>query len=128
MKELGLSKVEHDAMGRFPVITTDPQSAKRGFVKKAQCEQAIRQLCHKWRNDRGPADTPASDLQFSDFLSLGQAELFELSFLSKRRPRSNTTLRCGSIRDSGKPGDARTLAPVSLAIRRFTGATKLNEI
>jgi hypothetical protein len=37
-------------------------------VTEEECEQAIRQLCHKWRNDCSLAETPNSDLRFSEFL------------------------------------------------------------
>jgi hypothetical protein len=38
-------------------------------MKKDECEQVIRQLCHQWRSESGFADVPPGDLQFSGFLS-----------------------------------------------------------
>ncbi|MGF1608858.1 MAG: hypothetical protein ACFCUQ_05650 [Kiloniellales bacterium] len=38
-------------------------------MKKAECEKAIRHLCHQWRRDCGLSNIPAEDLSFSSFLS-----------------------------------------------------------
>jgi len=35
-------------------------------MKKAECEKAIRHLCHQWRRERGLSN---EDLSFSTFLS-----------------------------------------------------------
>ncbi|HEY9714002.1 MAG TPA: hypothetical protein V6C72_11060 [Chroococcales cyanobacterium] len=36
---------------------------------KAECEKAIRHLCHQWRKAAGLDGTPTSQLSFSSFLS-----------------------------------------------------------
>lgn len=36
---------------------------------KADCERAIRHLCHQWREAAGLKDVPASKLSFSTFLA-----------------------------------------------------------
>lgn len=36
-------------------------------MPKGECEQAIRHLCHKWREERGYDNTPEGDLSFSQF-------------------------------------------------------------
>ena len=38
-------------------------------MKKDECEQAIRSLCHNWREARGLSGAPPSELSFSDFIS-----------------------------------------------------------
>ena len=36
-------------------------------MKKDECEQAIRHLCHKWREDCGFSSTPKEELSFGKF-------------------------------------------------------------
>jgi hypothetical protein len=38
-------------------------------MKKAQCEKAIRNLCHKWAEDRGIHSPPSDQPSYSDFKS-----------------------------------------------------------
>jgi hypothetical protein len=38
-------------------------------VKKEECEQAIRSLCHKWREASGLSATPPGELSFADFIA-----------------------------------------------------------
>lgn len=38
-------------------------------MKKAECEKAIRHLCHQWREESGNAETPLHQLSFSAFLT-----------------------------------------------------------
>ena len=43
-------------------------------MKKAECEQAVRHLCHQWRKESGFSSTPADQLSFGSFLSWVQQE------------------------------------------------------
>jgi len=38
-------------------------------MKKAECEKAIRHLCHQWHRECGLSNVQAEDLSFSSFLS-----------------------------------------------------------
>ncbi|MQB07999.1 hypothetical protein DXT91_28595 [Agrobacterium tumefaciens] len=38
-------------------------------MKKAECETAIRHLCHKWRKECGLSDVAADQLSFGSFFS-----------------------------------------------------------
>lgn len=40
-----------------------------GSVKKAECETAIRHLCHQWRKECGLSDVAADQLSFGSFFS-----------------------------------------------------------
>lgn len=38
------------------------------WMIKADCEQAVRRLCHEWRNETGQSNSPADRLSFEQFL------------------------------------------------------------
>ena len=72
-------------------------------MKKAECEKAIRHLCHQWRKESGHAETSRDQLSFSAFHAWVRQNYSSTS-ISEPRHRPPMTWRCGSIRNSSKAG------------------------